>query len=75
MDILPTRKNSIYLKKFSGKMESKDTIVIALMVAVAAASIYRKYIKKNQPGQGQIKPPQNKFGSGTSDDYEPYSGK
>jgi hypothetical protein len=56
-------------------MESKDTIVIALVVAVAAASIYKKYLRKNQPGQGKVKPPQSKFGSGTGDDYEPYSGK
>jgi hypothetical protein len=65
----------IFEINFCQQMESKDTIVIALVVAVAAASIYKKYIKKNQPGQGEVKPRQNSFGQGTSDDYEPYSGK
>jgi hypothetical protein len=55
-------------------MESMDTFVIALMVAIAAAGIYRKYIKKNQPGQEGKKTKQPGFGLGSDDDYEPYSG-
>jgi len=59
-------------------MDTKDVILIVLMVAAIGFSLYRKYIKKDQgkgtgsgkPGTGSLYQPQNK-----DDDYEPYSGK
>ena len=76
----------IYLKKISlffaffwksTAMESKDIIIFVFVFAALAFSLYKKYVKKNQPGQFSDKP--SKTGSsvfsGKDDDYEPYSKK
>lgn len=58
-------------------MESKDIIIFVFVFAALAFSLYKKYAKKNQPGQSSDKP--GKTGSsvfsGKDDDYEPYSKK
>jgi hypothetical protein len=58
-------------------MESKDIILFAIVFAVLGFSIYRRYIKKNQPGRSDKKSGDStsSFSSGKDDDYEPYSKK
>jgi hypothetical protein len=58
-------------------MESKDILVIVLVITVFGISIYRKYMKKNKPGQYKQKPGHtgSSFSSVRDDDYEPYSKK
>lgn len=58
-------------------MESKDIIVIILVIAVFGFSMYRKYLKKNQAGsQAKGKGESaSSFSTGNDDDYEPYSKK
>ncbi len=58
-------------------MESKDILVIVLVLAVFGFSMYRKYMKKNKPGQYNQKPgsTDSSFSSVREDDYEPYSKK
>ena len=58
-------------------MESKDIILLAVVLAALGFSLYKKYVKKNQAGQSD-----NKHGvagssvfTGKDDDYEPYSKK
>jgi hypothetical protein len=58
-------------------MESKDIIVIIFVLAALGFSLYRKYMKKNQPGQPDKKSHTkgSSFSSVKDDDYEPYSKK
>jgi hypothetical protein len=58
-------------------MESKDIIFITIAVAALGFSIYKKYIRKNQPGQNVKRPEKtgSSFSSVKDDDYEPYSKK
>jgi hypothetical protein len=56
-------------------METKDILLFALIFAAAGFSLYRKYVKKNQPGQADQKGNStgSAFSSVKDDDYEPYS--
>jgi hypothetical protein len=58
-------------------MESKDIILFAVVLAALGFSLYRKYVKKNQPGQSDQKHgiKGSSFSSVKDDDYEPYSKK
>jgi hypothetical protein len=58
-------------------METKDILLFALIFAAAGFSLYRKYVKKNQPGQPGQKGNStgSSFSSVKDDDYEPYSKK
>jgi hypothetical protein len=58
-------------------MESKDILLLVLVITVFLFSIYRKYLKKKQSGQKEGKG-MNSSGPGSiqasgEDDYEPYS--
>jgi hypothetical protein len=57
-------------------METKDIFLLVLVIAVAGASLYRKYKQKNAGGNNATgQDTTSKFGSGSKDDdYEPYSG-
>jgi len=56
-------------------METKEIILFAIVFAALGISIYRKYIRKNQPGQpgNKQKDSITSFSSEKDDDYEPYS--
>lgn len=60
-------------------MKDQVSIIVAIsMIALAAASIYKKYRKRNKERPGST--PQKKetgfsIRPGDDDDYEPYSGK
>jgi uncharacterized membrane protein YebE (DUF533 family) len=58
-------------------MKSNDIFFIAIAVAALGYSIYKKYIKKNQPGKHAKKPDKtgSSFSSVKDDSYEPYSKK
>jgi hypothetical protein len=58
-------------------MESKDIIVITLVIAALGFSLYRKHLKKNQTGSQTKDKGESvsSFSSGNDDDYEPYSKK
>jgi len=58
-------------------MESKDIILFAVVFAALGFSLYRKYVKKNEPGQSDHKTgiTGSSISSGKDDDYEPYSKK
>jgi hypothetical protein len=58
-------------------MESKDIILFTVVFAALGFSLYRKYIKKNKPGQSDNKQTKagSSFSTGKDDDYEPYSKK
>ena len=56
---------------------NKGYFVFAIIFAAAGFSLYRKYVKKNQPGQPGQKGNStgSSFSSVKDDDYEPYSKK
>jgi len=59
-------------------METKDIFILVAVVSFAGFSLYRKYMKKKEAGDGQDKDAQagSRFSSQSKDDdYEPYSGK
>jgi len=58
-------------------METRDIILFAFIFAAAGFSLYRKYVKKDQPGQADQKgnATGSSFSSVKDDDYEPYSKK
>jgi hypothetical protein len=58
-------------------MESKDILIFVFAFAAIGFSLYRKYMKKNQPGQTDQKgnAKGSSFPSVKDDDYEPYSKK
>jgi hypothetical protein len=58
-------------------MESKDILLIFVVIFAVGFSLYRKYAKKNQPGAGSSARQTGSFPSSgpKDDDYEPYSGK
>ncbi len=58
-------------------MESKDIILFAFVFAAIGFSLYRKYVKKNKPGQPDQKRGHtgSDLSAGKDDDYEPYSKK
>lgn len=58
-------------------MEAKDIILFAAVFAALGFSLYRKYLKKRNPGDQDktLKTGGSSLSSVKEDDYEPYSKK
>ena len=57
-------------------MDSKEIIILAVVLAFVGAKLYQKYVKKDQSGIGKKGASNSSlFSSSKDDDYEPYSKK
>ncbi len=57
-------------------MDSKEIIILAVVLAFVGAKLYQKYVKKDQSGIGKKGASNSSLlSSSKDDDYEPYSKK